>query len=977
MKQVGMEKKAVLGLLAGADTFEQNMQTVATALCEVLGAAAGGVGVLAADGVRVELKAFVLDGEQTDSITYPLLHTPCSDVYFNADKEYTCYIKSGVSEQFPHDTTLQNIGAQSYWGKALLDKLGCPAGHVFVIGCESLQLPKNDQLLNAITARAQHELQYWLEDKPKHQQLHFWLEAIENMPYGVACIALGGHPLWINLAAAQLFGYESVTEGKKMQLQQHFSAADIQQIVAYQMARTAGKSAPRQYRMKIQTLQGRECYLQLTVNKVDWYGSPAFLCLIDDVTVLELAEKRLEYYRQTVSASPDIIYFMDQSFIIRAANQKLAEALNYDSAADLIDQPVSRIFSIPMRDALLYDSFNKALAGNTVNWEDWRELPGLGHRYLAANMAPYTNEKGEVVGISVVSHDITRRLKNQELLAERERYLYSLLSSLPGMAYRSRDARRERMYFASSGCTDICGYKAEILQGEQGIHWSDLIVEDERQQVNDTLLEAIARAKPFTINYRIIHLDGSERQVREQGAGVWDATGVLVGVEGYIRDITVAHKLSQTLSYQATHDFLTHTINRREFSRILGELLVDPEMRARGISVCYLDLDEFKIVNDTAGHAAGDKLLESLCKVLVGHLRQDDVLGRLGGDEFGVVICGCSPEAALQVAEKLRHAVSQFRFLWGETVFSIGVSIGLVPVNETMQAVEEVLRIADGACLLAKEKGRNQVYVADQKSREMKLRQDEMNWSVQISNALDHDGFLLFAQPIVDARRPAGRQHNFEILLRMQIDDQVVSPGLFLPAAERYHLARRIDMWVVGQVMNFFANHPECLEQLGQCMINLSGLSLSNPQLADEILEQLDACQVPASKIGFEITETAAIAELDQAVHFIKVVQSQGCRVALDDFGSGLSSFAYLRYLPVDIVKIDGAIVRECHRDPLSRGIVKSIYDIARLGGMKTVAEFIENEAIIKTVKEIGIDYLQGYAIAEPMPLATLLGVDR
>jgi len=965
----------VLDLLSSAGPPEETMQAVAAALCEVLGAFGAGVAVLAADATEVRLLAMQLHGEKSDASGYRLQHTPCSDVYFNGNESgKECSVDSDVCKRFPRDQMLAQLGAESYWGRPLLDAFNCPMGHLFALGDRPLQLTKNNTTIDAIVSRAQKELRKLADSEQQKKQQLFWQQAIENMPYGVACFAFGGHPLWMNLAMAKLIGYETVEAGMKMQLQQHLAPEDIARIVDYQRARTSGKTAPRQYRLQVQDIHGQERCLQLTVNKIDWYGSLAFLCLIDDVTELEATQKRLEYYRQTVLASEDLIYFMDRNYVIRAANQKLAKAIQRDSASELIDQPVAQVFSSAMRNTRLYDSYREAFAGNVVCWEDWRQLPGLGCRYLDVKMAPYINAQGEVEGVSVVSHDITRRLRNQELLAERERYLSSLLASLPGIAYRSRDAWREKMYFVSSGCEDICGYPSEVLQGEHDIHWSDLIVAEERQAVRNALNDAMATSSSFTVNYRIRHRDGSERRVREQGSGVWDNTGKLIGAEGFIRDVTMAHKLSQTLSYQATHDYLTRMINRREFARILGELLADPESRANGISVCYLDLDEFKIVNDTAGHSAGDKLLGSLYSILSGQLRQNDVLGRLGGDEFGVIICDCSAESALQVAEKLRYAVSQFRFLWTESVFTIGVSIGLVAVTDDIWSVEDVLRIADGACLLAKEKGRNQVYVADQKSREMELRQVEMNWSLRINQALDHEGFLLYAQPIVEVGKAPGKLH-FEVLLRMQVEDQVVAPGLFLPAAERYHLARRIDMWVIEHVLKFFADHRSSLDQLGQCMINLSGLSLSNPSLAEEILGQLDECQIPATKIGFEITETAAISELDQAVHFIKTVQQQGCQVALDDFGSGLSSFAYLRYLPVNIVKIDGAIVRDCHRDPMNRGMVKSVHDIALLGGMKTVAEFVENEAIIKTVKEIGIDYLQGYAIGKPQPLAAIMGV--
>jgi len=439
-------------------------------------------------------------------------------------------------------------------------------------------------------------------------------------------------------------------------------------------------------------------------------------------------------------------------------------------------------------------------------------------------------------------------------------------------------------------------------------------------------------------------------------------------------DVTEAHELSRELSYHATYDDLTGLVNRREFEDRLQEVIETTHLKQTDNVLCYLDLDQFKVINDTCGHMAGDELLRQLSQVLHRCVRRDDTLARLGGDEFGVLFENCPLENAMTDADNIRQVVQEFRFIWEDTTFNIGVSIGLTPISSEGETISVVLRRADTACYAAKEAGRNRIHVYHIDDAELEKRHGEMRLVSSINSALDEGRMELWQQSIshvnqVNTVQDKGNSH-FELLLRMrERDGTLVSPDNFLPSAERYDLATRIDRWVLDAVFNWFRKYPDQLEVLGFCSINLSGQSLGNEKFLQEIVDQFRLSKLPAEKFCFEITETAAILNLNNASQFIKTLKKLGCSFALDDFGSGLSSFAYLKSLPVDFVKIDGFFVKDVVTDPVDLAMVKAINDMAHAMGKQTIAEFVEDKEILEKLIALGVDYVQGFGIAQPMPL--------
>ena len=437
-------------------------------------------------------------------------------------------------------------------------------------------------------------------------------------------------------------------------------------------------------------------------------------------------------------------------------------------------------------------------------------------------------------------------------------------------------------------------------------------------------------------------------------------------------DITETRRLADKIAYQASHDELTGLTNRRQFDVYVQNLVTQAQTDNSSHIMCYLDLDQFKIVNDTCGHLAGDELLRQLGELLRQHVRKTDVLARLGGDEFGILMAHCSKEQALITGDKLRNAIADFQFGWESRSFSISVSIGIAPIDHTSGNAVDILKEADAACYAAKEKGRNRVHVFSSTDEELAERQGEMQWVEKIRLGIEENRFELYGQLIV----PTGNHQeglHFETLLRYR-DEQgnIIPPGAFLPSAERYNMAPALDRWVISNLFKYLRTTPGFIDRLELCSVNMSGLSLSDENMLDFISEQFQKWQIPTYKICFEITETAAISNLSYAKHFIDTLHKKGCLFSLDDFGSGLSSFAYLKNLPVDFLKIDGLFVKDILEDKIDWTMVKAINEVGHVMNKKTIAEFVENQNIFDLLKTLGVNYAQGYGIAKPVPLRDL-----
>jgi len=436
-------------------------------------------------------------------------------------------------------------------------------------------------------------------------------------------------------------------------------------------------------------------------------------------------------------------------------------------------------------------------------------------------------------------------------------------------------------------------------------------------------------------------------------------------------DITEQKKLSEKLSFQASHDALTGLVNRREFEQRINDAINSAKQEQTEHALFFLDLDQFKVINDTCGHLAGDHLLKELVSVINPLIRQGDTLARIGGDEFGVLLENCALNQASNVAEQIRRKINTFKFIWDNKELGVGVSIGVVPISENTSSITMVMSDADAACYIAKEAGRNKIHIYQHGDEEVASRHGEMAWVTRLQDALSNDRFALMAQKIASNKEPDANRLHIELLIRMlDDDDSIISPNQFLPAAERYNLAPEIDRWVIRTAFSWLSNHPKTLERLELCSINLSGNTLSDDMFSEFLLLQFKEHDIPSHKICFEITETSAISNLEVALRFFHSFSNDlNCKFSLDDFGTGHSSFAYLKNMPVDFIKIDGQFVRDITSDPIDMAMVRSINEIAQIMGKKTIAEFVENEQILKQLKLIGIDFVQGYHIAKPVSL--------
>ena len=482
-------------------------------------------------------------------------------------------------------------------------------------------------------------------------------------------------------------------------------------------------------------------------------------------------------------------------------------------------------------------------------------------------------------------------------------------------------------------------------------------------------------------NTQLTRRDGVVITVEHSVSPILGDRGEHVGLVLVFHDDTEARQLAVQLSYQATHDALTGLVNRHAIEAELADTLHGCRTDGSGHAFLYIDLDQFKVVNDTCGHVAGDELLRHVSRLFQQRTRQADCLARLGGDEFGLLLRGCGPDKAKGIAEGLLASLSGFRFVWIDRVFAVGASIGVVGIDAHAESVEAILSAADTACYLAKEKGRNRVHLSLPDDDELARRRGEMQWVSRIQEALAQDRFELHWQPIVPVGSSAAGPAYCEVLVRM-LDERgrMVSPAAFIPAAERYGLMGAVDRWVIDRALRIVPTaRPDWSEQgIGWFSINLSGDTMADPGILQFIRERFALYEVDPNRVCFEVTETAAIANLASAIELVTELKKDGCHFALDDFGSGLSSFGYLKELPVDHLKIDGNFVKHLDSDPVDRVMVQAINDVGHAMQLKTIAEFVESDATMELLRQIGVDFAQGYAIGKPMavPLPKASGVD-
>lgn len=436
-------------------------------------------------------------------------------------------------------------------------------------------------------------------------------------------------------------------------------------------------------------------------------------------------------------------------------------------------------------------------------------------------------------------------------------------------------------------------------------------------------------------------------------------------------DISEQRQLTELLSYQASHDALTELYNRREFERRVERVLAEIGAGGATSALLYIDLDQFKLINDTSGHIAGDQLLTQLAGVMRNQLRAGDVLARLGGDEFGVLATNVQDMDEVQlVAERLREHIDGYMFVWEQRSYAISASIGVVMIERPDVTLRELFAQADTACYMAKESGRNRAHFYSAEDDQTVQRRSEMEWANRLRWAVDENRLLLDYQELTPLGAGPNRGPHIELLLRLRDEDgRVVMPGAFIPAAERYGLMSLVDRWVIETALaNFDALHGDGPD-MELATINLSAASLEEPGLAERILELMQLHDISAHRVCFEVTETVAVRNLAQVTRFIGQLREAGCKIALDDFGSGMSSFGYLKNLPVDIIKIDGSFIRDLATDTMSQAIVRAVTDIGHQRGLEVIAEWVTSAQTLDVLAEIGVDYAQGYVLHKPEPV--------
>lgn len=596
-----------------------------------------------------------------------------------------------------------------------------------------------------------------------------------------------------------------------------------------------------------------------------------------------------------------------------------------------------------------------------------------GEQIFLAGRGTTLCEDGAPVRILGLIWDDSERKRQETELAEQKELAEVTLSSI-GDAVVATDAAG-RVRFMNRAAEQLTGWSEEQARGIDVAQVVRLADEVTDESIDNPALRSLRlrQAVGVTSRAQLVTRDGHRVAVEDSAAPIWSRDGEVLGAVTVFRDVSHERRLTHQLNWQASHDALTGLLNRRAFESAVSDALRSAKEDGHHHALLYMDLDRFKIVNDSCGHGAGDVLLQTLSRLLQGHMRESDVLARLGGDEMGVLLSFCPLHRAEKLAEELRKSIRDFRFVWDSRVFELGVSIGLVEISQDSKSTTELLVAADQACYMAKEQGRNRVHVYRESEVMLAHRQGELQWVARLNDALAHDRFRLFSLPIVALDGGAGHQ---EVLVRIDGGTKgLILPGAFIPAAERYDLMAALDRWVIAHVCRHIGR-----ERAGQrgpadgkmqrvpppvYSVNLSGKSLGDQGMLDYIIAQFEANDIDPAQLCFELTETAVIGNMPRAQEFIGALRALGCRFSLDDFGSGLSSFTYLRSLPVDYLKIDGVFIRDIARNVINRALVKAINEVGHVMGIRTIAEYVEDPPTLETVRALGIDYAQGYAVGK------------
>ena len=685
--------------------------------------------------------------------------------------------------------------------------------------------------------------------------------------------------------------------------------------------------------------------------------------------------------RQLLDASPDGVVITDRAGIVVAVNREV-ERLFCWSEDDVLGNVIGLL--IPQR-------FHRVLEAQSTGDVDSAPSPTKGRgvslfgRRRDGSEFPIEITRsplgpGQDGLIVATIRDLTEWKRAQEnLFREKEQASVTLASIAEAVV--TTDVAGAITYLNPTA-ERLTGWRTIEALGQPLGAVFPLISDASREPIASLTARCLHEGRAIDLGEGVLLLrrDGTEVAIGDSAAPLHDRNGATIGVVLVFHDVTEKRRVSRVLTHEATHDALTGLVSRKEFERRLSRILAETADATAEHALCYIDLDRFKPVNDTCGHEAGDDLLRRISALLASHLRVRDTLARLGGDEFGVLLEHCSLAKAEAVAEGLRQALESYQYVRGEKHFSVGGSIGVVAISAGIGGPEAVLRAADAACYIAKDAGGNRVHVAQPEGTPASLQLVQSRQLARLTRALDEDHFQLYVQRIVPLVPARGVRPRCEILLRLPDESGgLLSADAFLPHAARHRLIPAIDRWVVRHTVELVSawhrDHPECALPL--CSINLSASSLQDEDLIHAAREYLAQHRLPPEAISFEITEAAALGDVARTVRLISEIRAAGCGVGLEDFGNGLTSFAYLRALVVDYVKISGHYVRGVADDPVYGTLVSTVNQIGRIMGITTIAEDVETDAVLHKLRELEVAYAQGHVVAAPEPLLDAGGAVR
>jgi diguanylate cyclase (GGDEF)-like protein/PAS domain S-box-containing protein len=658
------------------------------------------------------------------------------------------------------------------------------------------------------------------------------------------------------------------------------------------------------------------------------------------------------------------------SEVILYANRQFASLVGVDRV-ELIGRRLGDLVP-PEYSELVNENIRRRLAGESAAERYEIDMVGLQGQMsrleIASALVDY--DKGNallITGVEIIPTQTTPALRVPgEAPAAQQLALASLAEAIIATDERGR------ISFMNPAAERLTGCESAQAAGKLLEEIVSLVDESDRRLLADPVHQTLSSGVPVSLGRRALLLsrgNGGERSIELSASPVHNEAKELVGAVLLLHDVTELRGLARQMSYQATHDALTGLVNRREFERRLEEA-IDGGHRGDGQHVlCYLDLDRFKLVNDTSGHLAGDSMLREVAKLLRDAVRDSDTVARLGGDEFGMLLIGCPLEKARQIADDVCRSVGDYRFVWKDRIFNIGVSIGLVEISRESGTLEELLAAADTACYVAKKQGSGRVAVYSARDEALARHSGEIQWLQRLQGALKENRFQLYHQIIVPTHGGNGGP-ALEVLIRLRDENgQELPPAEFMRAAERYRLMGLVDRWVVQNTLAALGRGALPLPPERSVAINISGQTLGDLQFLEFVVECLDSTGVAPAQVCFEITENAVVANLEHARRFVGVLHGLGCQFALDDFGSGVGSFSNLKNLPLDYLKIDGSFIRNLGRDTVNQAMVTAMIKLARTLNFKVIAEQVEDAAAMEAARRMGVDYLQGYAIGRPQPM--------